>query len=501
MPVLYTSEAKLFVRLGRETVALDPTATTGQTVTLQETRENEINSIFEILKSRALAEQLVDTFGANAILGKLAPPVAEAQREQPENPEPVAAEFSAPLSIWKQLNPLTTYSVRDKAIRKLSERLRVDPVRKSNIINVWCDATDPALAQKLAAKAIELAKSTHMRVNRTIGSFAFFDAQSDEQARRLASLEDHWRELKNRTGIADVDEERTILQRRVATLADERLKIAADLAAARGEAIARQDTLLKIPATQVTSETIGQPQTAASRMREQLYALELKEKELSSRFQPDTVFVQQVREQIADARALLAAEVEPVQTTKSLNQAHQQTEVALMEGDARVASLEAQLNVVQEQLAGARTALVAFNDAELELTQLQRGIELEKTSFTKNAESRELARIDQALQETSISNLNILQEPSYSVTPTRPRVLVNFAFGFVLALIASCGVAGLAELRIRRPASEDPLARTTWNGESFQETLPAGRVDSNHGNGHATVHVSPAERGSPHIPR
>ena len=35
-PKTYTSEAKLFVRVGRESVSLDPTATTGQVITLQE---------------------------------------------------------------------------------------------------------------------------------------------------------------------------------------------------------------------------------------------------------------------------------------------------------------------------------------------------------------------------------------------------------------------------------------------------------------------------------
>src|SRR5580698_9202926 len=44
-PRSYRSEAMLFVRLGRESVSLDPTATMGQTIAVSESRENEINSI------------------------------------------------------------------------------------------------------------------------------------------------------------------------------------------------------------------------------------------------------------------------------------------------------------------------------------------------------------------------------------------------------------------------------------------------------------------------
>ena len=68
MPETYRSEAKLLVRLGRESVSLDPTATTGQVVNIGQSRENEINSEMEILKSRELAEKVVDSFGASALL-------------------------------------------------------------------------------------------------------------------------------------------------------------------------------------------------------------------------------------------------------------------------------------------------------------------------------------------------------------------------------------------------------------------------------------------------
>ena len=413
-PVLYTSEAKLFVRLGRETVALDPTATTGQTVNVAETRENELNSIYEMFKSRSIAEQLVDAFGTSAILGISGPDPSEALADKPDA---AVAEVPGPISIWKQINPLTTYSVRDKAIRRLFGRLRVVPVRKSNIIDIACDATDPALAQQLVKKAIEITRSTHMRVNRTAGSFDFFDAQSEEQGRRLAKLEDRWRDLKNRTGIADVNEERTILQRRVATLEDERLRLLAAPAGAQNEAKARGH-------------------------------------------------------------------------------------VALLQRDTPVASLQAQLNAVQEHLSAARAAMPAFHDAEQEIVQLEREIGLEKASFSKNAESRELARIDQAMQETSISNLNILQAPSYSITPTKPRVVLNLALGFVLAVIASSGVAGVAELRYRSPtAADDPLARTTWDIEPFVGTIPNGQAETHHGNGNGSVPIGPAEGGSPYVPR
>lgn len=50
-PKKYESEAKMFVRLGRSSASLD-TATIGQTISIQESRETEMNSIIDMLESR-----------------------------------------------------------------------------------------------------------------------------------------------------------------------------------------------------------------------------------------------------------------------------------------------------------------------------------------------------------------------------------------------------------------------------------------------------------------
>ena len=65
-PKEYRSEGKLFFRLGRENAMLDPTATLGQNsiIAVPSSRENEINSVVEILQSRVLAEKVVERDGA-----------------------------------------------------------------------------------------------------------------------------------------------------------------------------------------------------------------------------------------------------------------------------------------------------------------------------------------------------------------------------------------------------------------------------------------------------
>ena len=67
---VFQSEAKLLVRNGRETITLDPTATTGQYVAVGESRESDMHAVEELLASRGLAEKIVDQFGPARILEK-----------------------------------------------------------------------------------------------------------------------------------------------------------------------------------------------------------------------------------------------------------------------------------------------------------------------------------------------------------------------------------------------------------------------------------------------
>src|SRR5437667_2351417 len=77
-PRRYSSEAKLFVHVGRESVSLDPTATTGQTITMNDSRESEMTSVVDLLASRSLREQVIDAVGVAAIL-----PAAASREEDP----------------------------------------------------------------------------------------------------------------------------------------------------------------------------------------------------------------------------------------------------------------------------------------------------------------------------------------------------------------------------------------------------------------------------------
>jgi uncharacterized protein involved in exopolysaccharide biosynthesis len=67
-PRTYRSEARLFLQLGRESVAIDPTATTGpSTALIQNNRDEEVKSALQVIGSRGIISQVVDRLGPDFI--------------------------------------------------------------------------------------------------------------------------------------------------------------------------------------------------------------------------------------------------------------------------------------------------------------------------------------------------------------------------------------------------------------------------------------------------
>ncbi len=331
-PEIYKSEAKLMVRLGRESVALDPTATTGQVISISQSRENEINSELELLKSREVAERVVDEIGPEVILERPdevllgdATAVGVARDAMRKFRQEVRAAAEKPWTLMERVDLHDHLKKRDQATLAVMNSLDIAVPKASNLISISYEARSPILAHEVISKLIDFYLEKHIEVYSTPGSYDFFVQQTDHLRSKLAQTEEELRKLKNRTDIASVDEQRTIILDRIGVLQQERERTEVALAASRARVEDLQRSVDELPETVETAKTTGSPYYG-----QLLYALQLKEQDLLSRYTEESQLVQEVRRQITEARAILNDE-NPALTeiTKNLNPAHQQQKLAL----------------------------------------------------------------------------------------------------------------------------------------------------------------------------
>src|SRR5688572_7371637 len=183
MPRSYYSEARLFVRFGREN-QVDPTAAGGQMISLYESRESEINSLIEILKSRTTFDRVVSQLGAQYIL------TGVASSARPEAGKTVDSALSS--------EPPSKLHLR--AVAHLDRVIYIGAPRKSNIISVSCKASSPEAAQRIVAKLVEVYLDEHLRVHRSPGTFEFFQDQAEKSRLTWQQAQDELRDTKNTLG-------------------------------------------------------------------------------------------------------------------------------------------------------------------------------------------------------------------------------------------------------------------------------------------------------------
>jgi capsular exopolysaccharide synthesis family protein len=433
-PKTYQSEAKLMVRLGRESVSLDPTAAMGQMVSVSQSRENEIRSELEILNSRTLVEQVVDAIGYQAFLTSFGNPDKYIKSDSSQG----GGEMKTGGSAVSTERPLTPEQLedRDKAIRSLIKNLEIDFQKNSNIITISYKGPSRKLSQLVVAKLIDFYLDKHISVHRTAGSDEFFSRQVDELRAKLAQTEKTLRDVKNQTGIASVPEQLTILLNRIGNLQRSIEETEAASAATRSKVQAMQGTLAVLPKTLLRTKLTGYSGNPIDYLEQRLHDLHLKEQDLLSKYTDKTQMVQEIRRQIDEIQALL----------KKQDATHGQvTQLALLPEKAALSELQAKNGALKAELAAAQVELRSLNDNEIKLTQLQREAEIQKASYRSYADKLEQARIDRALEMGRISNISVVQAATYPVKPIGPRKTLNLALGCFLGIFGGLVIAFLAE--------------------------------------------------------
>ncbi|WP_442511038.1 GumC family protein [Novipirellula sp. SH528] len=419
-PNTYESEAKLFVRLGRENVGLDPAASTGQTVSLNASREADINSLIEHLESRSIIEKALE---------------ANFQDES----------FDSPLQ-------------RELAITSLAKKVTISSPRQSYVIRVACKGETPEIAQQSLDSILSTFLEEHMRVTRSRGSFDFFEAQTATLQQRLEQANLDLRDLKSSYRLNSYEGRRRGLEDELARVDRDIAESRTNLASSEARLTTLREKLSSLPQSLVRQMVGGQPNDGLAAMREQLFQLEVKEQDLLARKTNDHPEVAAVHSQLETLRSVLAEET-PTQSSM------QSAIIAVEESDIK--ALQTRLDSLEKYQAQLHKDMLVLNDQEVVLAQGESRVEQLESEYLANLERREQSRIDEAMQLDKISNVSVMQAPTLRSFPVAPKKKLALAAGFMLSLMASCGLALLIEY-FRNPVTQhDPSPAAEWRRETF----------------------------------
>ncbi|MCU0877328.1 MAG: hypothetical protein MUF06_06035 [Pirellulaceae bacterium] len=430
MPKSYYSEARLFVRFGRENLALDPTATTGQLISIYESRESEINSLLEVLKSRAMLDRLVDSLSPEFVL-------------YGGEPQPLARRGEA-ASGFEPAAVLQPSALHQRAVQQLERDINISTPRKSNIITVECRASRPEVAQLIAARLVEIYREEYVRVHRTAGSYQFFADQTLLTQKEWEAASAELGAAKNKLGIVTLDGRKKQLQDEITDIDAKLLTNRSDLSTTQARIASLQELIAKLPATVITQQAQA-PNAAFDNMRGTLFQLEAREQELAATRRDDHPQLVAVRDQLRDLRHVLAEQSpQRLQSTEAVNPSRQALELSLLSEQSQSDALEGREQALLAQQAVLRNDLKTLNGKEAQLTRLQQEVELAEARHRSYADKLEQARINRSLDADRISSLTVVQPASFPTRATGPRRAYILGLGLIVAAISSLGSALVA---------------------------------------------------------
>jgi uncharacterized protein involved in exopolysaccharide biosynthesis len=418
-PPVYESHATLLVKFGREYVYL-PTVTDEKGPSNYYNREGIINNEIEIISSQDLLEQTIATIG-----------VADLYPDLAANPP--------------KHKPLI--KVAEKEFRT---NLSFQGGKDMDILKVSFRNENPKIAAKTINVLIDLFRDKHLRTfsSGENGSTVFLEKKVAEYQTELAAAEEALKSFRESHSAFSINEQQTILLKQQGALEAALQDAENQLAGLRGRlASLNLDASRTKKNTHLRTEAGKNFNDITDKAKEQLLALELKEKDLARSFNNDNRLLVSTQNQIELVKQFIQGQQksqEPRVVTGA-NEIYQELHKNLILTRADIEMQTARSIALREQLRAVNGSLKTMLGYERELRELDRDASVKQENYRAYRNKLEGLRLSNEMDRSKLSNISVVQAAVVPIKPIRPIKILNLALGVVFGLIAGISMALIRE--------------------------------------------------------
>lgn len=464
-PVSYRSQAKLLVRYVTETAAVDPEMTGNRMLTPDSRGISIINTELHILTSQDVIGTVIEQVGMGQLvpdregdkeglrgalskmIGKLRPDKEETGEEETDG---------------QQLD-------RSLLALMIVKGLEVSNPKNTSIINLDYYASAPGLAQLTLRSLIDAYLNKHYEIHRAMGAYGFLSQQVDQSRSRLTQTEEELRTLQGQIGFSSVKEAETAVSAKREALQQQIWQLEAELAGVVAESGIIEKWLASGGSLSGSISGSDDPSAGSwtsfgrgAMPDDSLSVLKRREAALLSVFTEGS-------KPVTDLRLQIARMTEQTRASAVTNEAGSTADMSpttdvnsmmdpdLLSAQARIASLEARIKTLSENLEQIQAKGIEDRAATDRIAELQRKKEIEEANYRYFSQSLERARIDASLDAEKLANISIVQPATYPAGAWRsPTFIRNVLVALALGLFGGLGLAffmeKIADQSIRQPA-------------------------------------------------
>jgi polysaccharide biosynthesis transport protein len=419
-PRQYKSAAKFLVRNARQELLVNPTD--GAAPAFRDVvSEEAINSELELLRSRDILARVVRELRLN---------VPEHEGEDAD-------------------------LVLERAVRGLGQALEMGPIRKTNLIQVAYESTDPKQAAAVLRHLADAYLAMHLSVHSSPGTYEFFKQQVAASEAKWQAAQQELSALARSSNLMIPDEQRRAALSAANVLEAELAGLEAQISeqAARARSTEMQSGV--VDARIVTQERKVPNQPSIERLHTLIVELKNKRTQLLTKFLPTDRLVVEYDEQIATTEAALkdASALKAMEEATDLNPTWQVLQTEKANAQLALAGLTTKAQRLQAHLAQYRARAVSLSEQAPRYEALSRAVAEARAEYELYAKRAEEARVADALDQRKISNVVLAEAPIASHIPSKPRVKLSLVVAAMMASLLAIGVGLGAEWRRARAPS------------------------------------------------
>jgi len=433
-PPTYEATAAILIKKSSAEMPLIPTESSQ--LIISQVTEADLNSEMTILKSRQAIEDTLHGLGVDESWRREGP-LQRARRA-------VADLLGAP-----------RLSYFDEMVLQLEKTIEVQPIRKSNVLEISYRNGDPEWARRVVQGLTDRYLTRRAQVYQSAGAVAFFDEETRAAAARLEKAERALQAYSIQAGVSVLGKGRDS-----ESLAAEKEATLGRLAEFKGqygeaavqvrqqmERVAALEAQLAREPERLPSSQRGNQDPTTEELERALVGLQLRRDALAQDFTPENRQVRDVEDQIRATQARLKAAEERVSSINrtELNRVYQDLRGQLLVARADLRGARARHDSLQAQVASYRQQLEELSQKGLTTDDLRREARAAEEAYMLYQKKREEARISAAMDQQRIVNVSIAQPAQRPLKPVAPRKALNLLLGLLLGAIGGLGLAFFTE--------------------------------------------------------
>jgi uncharacterized protein involved in exopolysaccharide biosynthesis len=437
----YHAHMNVLVRRGRVDPVVTPAPTPSPMFQRDEITEEELNSQVELLRDDEILRTVVQNAGLTA----------------------------AP---WYERFLGGSEEVRlARSVRRMARRLTVEPIRKTNLIEVEYSSSDPAQAAAVLHSLAHAYLERQQRVRRPSGEYEFFEQQVAQSRRGLLDVQFRLMDFSSDQGVVSAAQERDMALQKLSDAEANDRQTQVTIAETRQRIQGLQTKLKSLPERTLTLVRNADNPQLTEKMKSKLLELQLKRTELLTKFQPSYRLVQEVDQQIAETKISIAGEEHSPLRDETTNQEpnHEWAKSELIKSQVELGALEAHGQATRIQVAGYREVAQRLGGNALRQGELLGELKAAEEKYLLYMNKREEARIEDALDQGGILNVIVTEEPRVPTLPAQAS-WVFALIGIVLGGTVSTGLVFAADYL--NPGFRTPEEVVAYLGTPVLASLP-----------------------------